>query len=469
MQVNPNENEPQSADPTAAGIPPWLLPFLVPAAGGALFGYDIGASSALVRILGEKQTLFGTLDPVQLGLVASGSLFGAVAASAALIFIGDRYFGRKQELVASGVLYTLGTALQAASSSFGMLIGSRILYGLGIGTAMHAAPLYIAETAPSELRGKLVSLKEAAIVLGIVAGYATGAAFGDEGAWRNVLAAALPIEAAMILGTAFIPESARWLSLRGRTEEAEAAVRALSKVSSEEAKIQVNSMTSMVDLKEKLSFQESFSRLVSDATNRKALTIGVGLVLFQQLSGQPSVLYYANRIFERAGLGFEAAVGVGLFKALMTLISVNLVEDPKWGRRPLLLLGTSGMAVSLLALAALFSGGADSVNQSAVIASIVAYVGCYQIGFGPITWLILSEVFPLKIRAAAVSVGTLANFGSNVLVTLAFESERQSLGETLLFLQFAAIAVAAVAFEFKLVPETRGLTLEQIEEKIRGD
>ncbi|EKX44485.1 hypothetical protein GUITHDRAFT_109605 [Guillardia theta CCMP2712] len=427
MQSNPNENDSGSSASAAApnGIPPWLVPFLVPAAGGALFGYDIGASSAVVRILGEKQTLFGTLDPVQLGLVASGSLFGAVAASGALIFIGDRYFGRKQELIASGFLYTLGTALQAASSSFGMLIGSRILYGLGIGTAMHAAPLYIAETAPSELRGKLVSLKEAAIVLGIVAGYATGAAFGDDGAWRNVLAAALPIEAAMILG---FPSP------------------------------------SISCVPEELKKRRKQSKLlVSDSTNRKALTIGVGLVLFQQLSGQPSVLYYANRIFERAGLGFEAA-------AIMTLLSVNLVEDPKWGRRPLLLLGTSGMAVSLLVLAALFSGGADSINQSAVIASIVAYVGCYQIGFGPITWLILSEVFPLKIRAAAVSVGTLANFGSNVLVTLAFESERQSLGETLLFLQFAAIAVAAVAFEFKMVPETRwGLTLEQIEEKIRGD
>mmetsp|Transcript_4139 Transcript_4139/g.9094 ORF Transcript_4139/g.9094 Transcript_4139/m.9094 type:complete len:157 (+) Transcript_4139:172-642(+) len=153
----------------------------------------------------------------------------------------------------------------------------------------------------------------------------------------------------------------------------------------------------------------------------------------------------------------------------MTLVSVNLVEDPKWGRRPLLILGTSGMTVSLLILSALFSGGAESINQAAVLATIFAYVGFYQIGFGPITWLILSEVFPLEIRSAAVSVGTLANFGSNLLVTLLFELERQSLGESLVFLQFAVVAGFAVWFQSTFVPETRGLSLEDIEAKIRGD
>jgi hypothetical protein len=186
------------------------------------------------------------------------------------------------------------------------------------------------------------------------------------------------------------------------------------------------------------------------------------------LSGQPSVLYFANRIFEDAGLGYEAAVGVGIFKFVMTLVSAALVENPNFGRRTLLLYGNTIITVALVALSALYTfPGADGPNQPAILACILAFVGGYQIGFGPITWLVLSEIFPLRIRSAAVSLGTLANFGSNVLVALLFESERVLLGEGALFAQFAVIALAATLFTYSNVFETRGLTLESIEVKLR--
>eukprot|EP00960_Hanusia_phi_P052558 761519-Hanusia_phi.AAC.7 len=317
MQVNPNENEPQSADPTAAGIPPWLLPFLVPAAGGALFGYDIGASSALVRILGEKQTLFGTLDPVQLGLVASGSLFGAVAASAALIFVILLLSLQilREEAGARGLWGVvhprdgvtgcaslsddgLTSHPQAASSSFGMLIGSRILYGLGIGTAMHAAPLYIAETAPSELRRQplcsaslqamlqeqLSEMRGAFNITRGGAGNEVGQGLeecvgcslanrsGDDSRFSLLARSKMShvngrhcvhSRIGPLVVTAWKNRGSRSSSPRCKLFQTISRLRwefQLSKVSSEEAKIQVNSMTSMVDLKEKLSFQESFSR-----------------------------------------------------------------------------------------------------------------------------------------------------------------------------------------------------------------
>ena len=168
--------------------PPWLLPFLVPATGGALFGYDIGATSAVTRILGENAGSLGQLGAGEIGLIASGSLFGAMAASTVLIGVGDKQIGRKLELNLAAGFYALGTALQVLAPSLPALLAGRALYGVGIGTAMHVAPLYIGETAPNDLRGKLVSLKEAAIVLGIVAGYATGAIFGsgDNAAWQPV-------------------------------------------------------------------------------------------------------------------------------------------------------------------------------------------------------------------------------------------------------------------------------------------
>ena len=181
------------------------------------------------------------------------------------------------------------------------------------------------------------------------------------------------------------------------------------------------------------------------------------------------MLYFANRIFERAGLGYEAALGVGIFKLIMTIVSAKLVEDERFGRRSLLLYGNTGVAASLTGLTALYAlAGDGEPNQAAIIACILAFVGSYQIGFGPITWLVLSEIFPLRVRGAAVSIGTLANFGSNLLVALLFEVERVSLGETALFGQFALIGIAATWFTNKYVFETRGLSLEEIETKLKG-
>lgn len=162
---------------------------------------------------------------------------------------------------------------------------------------------------------------------------------------------------------------------------------------------------------------------------------------------------------------------------MMTLVSASLVESPQWGRRPLLLAGTSAMAVSLVGLAALYAtagptlavGGAGALGaQAGVIGLLFLYVGGYQIGFGPITWLVLSEIFPLAVRSPAMSVGTLLNFGSNYVVGTLFELERASVGEPALFGTFALVALVAVGFIYAKVPETRGLSLEQIEEKLRG-
>ena len=224
----------------------------------------------------------------------------------------------------------------------------------------------------------------------------------------------------------------------------------------------------IVEVKEE-SIKEKFSEIFDSKYSRQALIIGVGLVVFQQFSGQPSVLYFANRIFEKAGLGYEAALGVGVFKLVMTIISAGLVENPKFGRRPLLLYGNIGVTVSLAALSLLYSVPLlpPDLNQIAIIISILFFVGSYQIGFGPISWLILSEIFPLRIRSTAVSIGTLFNFGSNLLVATLFELERVSLGEGVLFGQFALIALMATLFTYKYVFETRGLSLEEIELKLK--
>ena len=339
---------------TSAGLPPWLPSFGTAALGGLLFGSDIGSSSSVTRILGTGLTDLGALDPLQLGQIASASLLGATAASGALIAIGDKNVGRKTELLIASSLFIAGTLIQSLGPTLPIVSAGRVLYGLGIGTAMHVAPLYIAETAPDNLRGRLVSLKEAAIVGGIVLGYLGGAVFGNDGNWRGVFECALPLELIMLLGAISVPESARWLALRERPDEAVVAFQQVQGISEEEAKSMVDEMTKLTkrDRKEGVeeSLQEKFQEIFGSPYNRQALVIGVGLVLFQQLSGQPSVLYFANRIFESAGMGFEAAVGVGVFKFVMTLVSAALVENPNWGRRSLLLLGNTILTASLVAL-----------------------------------------------------------------------------------------------------------------------
>jgi sugar porter (SP) family MFS transporter len=452
-------------------LPPWLPSFGTAALGGLLFGSDIGSSSSVVRILGSGTSEFGDVSALQLGEVASSSLFGAMVASLAIIQIGDTKIGRKTELIIASILFLLGTILQSSATTFDIELIGRALYGLGIGTAMHVAPLFIAETSPSNIRGRLVSLKEAAIVLGIVLGYAAGALFGSNGNWHAVFASVLPLEVLMLLGAFIVPESSRWLALRGRKAEAIENLKQVQGIDDIEATSQVSAMMQSVTAATK-DASSSIGKFVSDVlaskSQQRALTIGVGLVLFQQLSGQPSVLYFANRIFESAGLGFEAALGVGIFKLIMTLVSAGLVEDPNWGRKPLLIYGSIAMTASLVAIASLFAFF-DPTNisiQYAIISCILVYVGGYQIGYGPITWLVLSEIFPLQVRSAAVSVGTLTNFGSNLLVALLFEIERQSLGEASLFTQFAIVSAIATIFISKQVFETRGLSLEEIELKL---
>ncbi|KAG6629169.1 hypothetical protein I3843_14G066400 [Carya illinoinensis] len=458
-----------------------ILPFLFPALGGLLFGYDIGATSGATIAL-QSPELSGTtwfnLSAIQLGLVVSGSLYGALLGSLLVYPIAD-FLGRRRELITAAVLYTLGGLTTAYAPALGVLLVGRLLYGLGIGLAMHGAPLYIAETCPSQIRGTLVSLKELFIVLGILLGYFIGSfQIGVVGGWRYMFGASAPIALIMGLGMWSLPPSPRWLLLRAvqgkglLQDYKEKAVLALSKLRGRppgdklsERQIEdtyVSLKSAYADQEPEGSFLEVFQ-----GPSLKAFLIGGGLVLFQQITGQPSVLYYAGPILQTAG--FSAAsdatrvsVVIGVFKFLMTSIAILKVDD--LGRRPLLIGGVSGLALSLFLLSAYykFLGGFPIV----AVASLLLYVGCYQISFGPISWLMVSEIFPLRTRGRGISLAVLTNFGSNAIVTFAFAPLKDFLGAENLFLLFGAISLLSLLFVLLVVPETKGLSLEEIESKI---
>jgi sugar porter (SP) family MFS transporter len=452
--------------------------FVVPALGGALFGYDIGVTSgALVSLKGAATsgTDWGTaLTSLQSGTVVSSSLAGALAGSALALTVGER-IGRRAELLSASVLYFSGAALMAVAPSLGVLIAGRALYGGGIGFAMHGAPIYIAETAPSRVRGAFISAKEGFIVGGILLGYVAGAVLVDAPAgWREMLGvSALP---AVLLGAGMLllPDSPRWMVQAGRSA-ADAGDALASLRGSSVPRSVVDAEIKRIEASRNVQ-SAGFSGLAAllDPRNGRALYAGLSLMLFQQITGQPSVLYYATPIMQRAGFASAAAatqvsVILGGFKFLMTGIAVLSVD--RVGRRPLLLAGVTMLVAALLALAALSGPTPPLEGEAGALASaacLLVYVGAYQVSFGPIAWLIVSEVFPQEVRTTAVGLATITNFGANFGVSLVLPLLEEAAGQDGTYLVFAALGVVALASIALTVPETKGKTLEEIERELQG-
>lgn len=461
------------------------LAFVFPALGGLLFGYDIGATSGALVSLKDPMmsgTDWYSLSAVQEGLVVSGSLGGALLGSGLAFGIAD-FLGRRRELLVAASLYAAGAGAMTAANSLAVLILGHVLFGLGIGLAMHAAPMYIAETSPSKIRGTLISLNEGFIVGGILLGYVTGNLFiAETGGWRSMFLCATPVATVMFLGMLALPPSPRWLLLQasrakeGDAERGSCIQRAKDSMKRLRGAYAASDAAIGREVEELLERQEesgeagkaggglaSFTELFT-GTTLQALIVGGGLVFFQQVTGQPSVLYYAAVILQEAGFPAASdatgvAILLGLFKLLMT--GVAIVSVDKVGRRPLLLIGVSSLVVSLVSLGSSYASGGGNPYLS--VFSLLLYVGAYQVSFGPISWLMVSEVFPLAVRGRAQSVATVINFGTNAVVTFGLPPVQALLGQSGTFFTFAAIGLVALAFIFYRVPETKGMTLEQIE------
>jgi len=499
--------------------------FAFPALGGALFGYDIGATSYVITQLTNAKRSgvgwSGTVDgsSVLQGVITSGGVLGALFGAAVVFRIADQ-IGRRLEMIYGAYLYIVGAILEFLAGYFRVGLGltclllGRIIYGVGCGFVMHAAPSYIAEMSPPSIRGTLVSLKEASIVVGIAVGYGVG--FGlskTKHGWQFTYGVSAPAALVLWFGATFLlPPSARWLALRGDTKAAteslafvytdKNAVRvAAAELRREdddddhettdggvydgdddsEAPPPVSSTRSQQQQEENDEEQPQKQRPPSlwEPRYRRALVAGLGVVLLQQFTGQPSVLYYASSIFEEAGIGAIASVFVGLFKLVATLGAVATVD--KRGRRRLLFEGTGVMFVALVGLALAFAvvdtgghdkgGGGISAGQGLIITLIFLYISGYQFGFGPCAWLLISEIFPLKVRGQAVALAVQANFAANLVVSLLFPVALDVLESSFgtkaalatLFALFAAVDLYSLLFIHTHVPETKGLTLEQIE------
>jgi SP family galactose:H+ symporter-like MFS transporter len=422
--------------------------------GGMLFGYDVGVISGAILFVKKDFSLSPGLEEIVVSSVLLGSLIGAIAGG----MLADRW-GRRRLLIITAIVFGIGAIGAALSPDTAWLIVARIVAGAAIGVASFVAPLYISEIAPVAIRGKLVSVNQVALTSGIVISYLIDYAFAGAGAWRWMFAMAVVPTAAFGIGLLFIPESPRWLVGRGLADKARAVltrIRAPDQVQAEFTEIQHSAQ------QQKANWAELLSPVL-----RPAMIVGVGLAIAQQITGINTVIYYAPTIFKFAGLSSAsvailASVGVGLVNVILTIVAMQLID--RIGRRPLLLVSLAGMSVSLIVLGLAFKLPQLSGSLGWIaVTSLMLYVGSFAVGLGPVFWLILSEIYPLRIRGRAMSVGTLANWGANLIVAVSFLSLTHLLGKPATFWLYGLVSIGAWIFAFFLVPETKGKTLEEIE------
>jgi len=452
----------------------WLVT-LVSAMGGLLFGYD------WVVIGGAKpfyEKFFGLTTPSQIGWAMSSALVGCLVGALLSGALSDR-FGRKKLLILAAFLFTFTGVLTALAPSFTFFVANRLLGGVAIGLASNLSPMYIAEISPAAVRGKFVSVNQLTIVIGILAAQLTNwliarpvpagataadilASWNGQTGWRWMFGAEAVPAFLFFLLMFLVPESPRWLVKKGR---AEAAGRVLGRVGGP-----AFAAEALADIRATLDSGEIGRVRYRDLLEPglvKVLVIGVVLAVYQQWCGINVIFYYAQEIFTAAGYGVSDVlfniVVTGAVNLVFTLVAIRLVD--RRGRKPLMLIGSAGLAV---VFGLIGTGYAIHSRGLHILVLVVTAMALYALSLAPVTWVLLSEIFPNRIRGAAMSVSTFALWSACFVLTYTFPLLNKGLGPAGTFWIYAAISVFGFLFIKSRVRETKGKTLEQIERELVG-
>jgi len=436
-----------------------LFATCVTAIGGFLFGYDTAVINGANSFLKAHMNL----TPAQEGLAAASAILGCIPGAMFAGFLSDR-FGRKKMLFVCAILFAVSGFLSAIPNTFNQFLAARIISGLGIGASSMICPVYIAEIAPEKWRGRLGTLFQLGIVTGIfltlfinsVIQGLGDTAWNTSVGWRWMLGMEVVPAIAFIALLFTVPESPRWLAQKGREAE---ALDILSKVDGPE-----HAASEMAAIRETANHEEGrFSELFTGIYFRP-LAIAVLLAMFQQFCGINAIMYYSTKIFASAGgstdSAFASSVWVGLINVIFTLVAIYFVD--RSGRRPLLLIGTALQAIALGLIGWMFH---TQQNGIWLLASVILFIAAFGMAMGPLTWLILSEIFPNKLRGRAMSVATFTIWTSCYIVAQTFPmmNDNPAIGPAITFWIYAAVSMLSFVFVFGWIPETKGRTLEEIE------
>jgi SP family arabinose:H+ symporter-like MFS transporter len=437
---------------------PVILITVISALGGLLFGFDTAVISGTISLVREQFQMGLDLE----GWFVSSALVGCVA-GVAFAGVASDIWGRKRVLFASAMFFLLSSMGCALAGSASILIFFRIIGGVGIGIASILSPLYIAELSPTKLRGRLVAMYQLAITVGILSAYLSNAAivqwFEKTGIdnWRLMFGTeAFPALLFLAL-LFFIPESPRWLLSKKRNQQAKSILEKY--LPQQEAKAQISAAASQSEAK------SDFTKILSNPKLLGLLAIGAILAALSQLSGINAIIYFGPDILTDAGLTLGASLGgqvtIGIVNVLFTLLAIWKIDA--WGRKPLLLIGIIGVLLALILCGLYFTQGFDS--PALLIIFITTFIAFFAFSYGPVVWIVLSEIYPTRIRGTAMSVATMALWLSNVLVAQVFPRlNAWSEGGT--FFVFGGITVLAFVFVFIFIPETKQKSLEEIEQQL---
>jgi SP family galactose:H+ symporter-like MFS transporter len=452
---------------------------------GLLFGLDVGVISGAEGFIQKDFKV----DDDAIQLIVSSLLWGA-AVGALFSGILSSHLGRRRTILISAVNFIIGAILCALAPNEHVLIGARFILGLAVGVASFTAPLYLSEVSPQSVRGSMISMYQLMITIGIVLAFlsntwlATYATIGGVtgGHWRIMLGVIAIPAAIMFIGVFMLPESPRWLFLKGFQEKAKDVFRTL-KLDEAEIAAEVQEIEDSLKVK-----QDGFSLLRNNSNFRRAIGLGIGLQIIQQLTGINVIMYYAPRIFGMAG--FEdtneqmwGTVIVGVTNVLATFIAIAFVD--RLGRKPIMYAGFVTMGLALIGVGAMFLLGGETkmvpdakgVEQAtivlrsldfaypAIFALLIFIVG-FAMSAGPIIWVICSEIYPLAGRDLGVTFSTGTNWIANAIVGMTFLSLINGLGPGMTFLGYGALNVLFIVFFLLFVPETKGVSLEKIERNL---
>ncbi len=449
---------------------------IIAATGGLLFGFDTGVISGAIPFF---QKDFG-IDNGMVEQITSAGLLGAILGALFCGKLTDR-LGRRKVILASAVIFAVGAVWSGIAADAWNLVLARLFLGVAIGVSSFAVPLYIAEISPTKVRGTLVSMFQLMVTIGVLVSYLSDLYFADESdmtCWRPMFYVGVIPACILLIGMFFMPETPRWLMSQGRHDE---SIRILNRIEGEaQAKISFRQMQEEIKRSEA---EKSGWRELLQPWLRTPLIICIGIMFFQQFVGINTVIYYSPKIFLMAGFdgtvaAIWASVGVGLVNVIFTVVSVYFVD--RLGRRKLYFIGLSGIVVSLLLLGLCFvyvNQLGDSVKWVAILL-IFCYVAFFAISIGPLGWLIISEIFPLKLRGLGASLGSLSVWLFNSIVSFTFFkivkaltipgkeilTEGEDLGNPAgAFWFYGGIAFLALIWGYFYVAETKGVSLEQIE------